>query len=105
MSKKIASLLSASALVLAMAIPAAAAGGKVAPKPLPAPSAQPAPADPAPAPPERHPKIQEALAALRASREDLEHAGHDFGGHRVDAMRAIDEAIKQLETCMKYDNK
>lgn len=100
MSKKIASVLSASALVLALALPAAAASGKALAK-SPSPAAKPAAA--APAPPERHPKIREALAALHASREDLEHAAHDFGGHRVEAMHAIDEAIKQLEICLKYD--
>jgi hypothetical protein len=97
--RKIASLFSAAALTLALALPAAAANGAPAAKPSPA--AKPAPA--APVPPERHPKIHEALSALRVSREDLEHAAHDFGGHRVEAMRAIDEAIKQLEICLKYD--
>jgi hypothetical protein len=86
------------AAVLAMALPAAAANGAPAVKPAP-----PTAAKAAPAPPERHPKIREALSALRASREDLEHAAHDFGGHRVDAIHAIDEAIKQLEICLKYD--
>jgi hypothetical protein len=95
--RTIASFFSAAVLVAAMALPAAAANG--APKPTPTPAAKPAP----PAPPERHPKIREAIASLRASREDLEHAAHDFGGHRVDAMHAIDEAIKQLEICLKYD--
>jgi hypothetical protein len=97
--RKIASLCSAAVLVAAMALPAAAANG--APKPTPIPAAKPTAA--APVPPERHPKIREALASLRASREDLEHAAHDFGGHRVDAIHAIDEAIKQLEICLKYD--
>jgi hypothetical protein len=99
--RKIASLFSAAVLVAAMALPAAAANGAPAAKPAPAPAAKPAAA--APVPPERHPKIREAIAALRSSREDLEHAAHDFGGHRVDAIHSIDEAIKQLETCLKYD--
>jgi hypothetical protein len=34
-----------------------------------------------------------------------EHAAHDFGGHRVEAIRATDEAIHQLEECLKYDRK
>jgi hypothetical protein len=33
----------------------------------------------------------------------MEHAAHDFGGHRADALRATDEAIHQLELCLKYD--
>lgn len=93
--RKVASLLSAAVLITGLALPAAAANG--------APAAKPSPAPAVPVPPERHPKIQEALAALRASREDLEHAAHDFGGHRVEAMHAIDEAIHQLEICLKYD--
>lgn len=56
-----------------------------------------------PAPPEAHPQIRAALAALRDSKAHLEHAAHDFGGHRVEAIRAIDEAIRQLEICLKYD--
>jgi hypothetical protein len=51
---------------------------------------------------ERHPKIREAIRALRAARDDLAHAAHDFGGHRDDAVRDCDRAIDQLETCLKY---
>ena len=54
-------------------------------------------------PPERHPEIREAIASLRRAKEHLEHAAHDFGGHRVEAIRATDEAIRQLEICLKYD--
>ncbi|MFZ3210121.1 MAG: hypothetical protein WA188_01270 [Terriglobales bacterium] len=54
-------------------------------------------------PPERHPEIREAIAALRRAREHMEHAAHDFGGHRVEAIRATDDAIHQLEICLKYD--
>ena len=97
--RTIASLFSAAVLVAAIALPATAASS--APKPAPAPAAK--PAAPAPVPPEEHPKIREAIAALRAAREDLEHAAHDFGGHRVDAIHEVDEAIKQLEICLKYD--
>jgi len=53
--------------------------------------------------PPDHPEIREALGALRHAREHLEHAAHDFGGHRVEALRATDEAIHQLEICLKYD--
>lgn len=97
--KKVASSMPALALVLSMAMPAAAANAK--PAPNPAPSAKPAAA--APVPPEKHPQIREAMAALRNSKEHLEHAAHDFGGHRVEAIHAIDEAIHQLEICMQYD--
>ena len=52
---------------------------------------------------ERHPEIHRAIAALRAARGHLQEASHDFGGHKADAIRATDEAIRQLEICLKYD--
>jgi len=51
---------------------------------------------------QRHPEIEDALRALHHAREHLEHAAHDFGGHRVEAIRAIDEADRQLRICMQY---
>jgi hypothetical protein len=50
----------------------------------------------------RHPEIEDALHALHAAKDHLAHASHDFGGHRVDAIRAIDEADRQLRICMGY---
>ena len=50
----------------------------------------------------KHPQIEAALRALANAKEHLEHAAHDFGGHRVDAIRAIDEADRQLRICMQY---
>ena len=68
------------------------------------PAASALPATPAAATPaEPHPQIREALAALRRAKEHMEHAAHDFGGHRVEALKATDEAIRQLEVCLKYD--
>ncbi len=62
------------------------------------------PATPASATPaEPHPQIREALGALRRAKEHMEHAAHAFGGHRVEALRATDEAIRQLELCLKFD--
>ena len=52
---------------------------------------------------ERHPEIHRAIAALRSARGHLQEAAHDLGGHRTDALRATDEAIHQLEICLKYD--
>jgi hypothetical protein len=52
---------------------------------------------------EPHPEIREAIAALRRAKEHMEHAAHDFGGHRAEAIRATDAAIHQLEDCLKYD--
>ncbi|MGH9529108.1 MAG: hypothetical protein ACRD2S_04230 [Terriglobales bacterium] len=52
---------------------------------------------------ERHPEIHRAIEALRNARAHLQEAAHDFGGHKADAIRATDEAIRQLEICMRYD--
>lgn len=73
--------------------------------PVAAPAAPPAPKAAAAATPaaEPHPEIREAIAALRRARDHMQHAAHDFGGHRVEALRATDEAIHQLEICLKYD--
>jgi hypothetical protein len=52
---------------------------------------------------ERHPYIRAALRELRAAKKELKAAAHDFGGHRVDAINAVDEAIKQLEIALQFD--
>jgi Spy/CpxP family protein refolding chaperone len=98
MKSKAVFLFAAVILVLALAFSAAAPAAPNA-KALPAPGPQPAAASPAP----DHPEIHEAIAALRHAREHLEHARHDFGGHRAEAIRATDEAIHQLEICLKFD--
>jgi len=50
----------------------------------------------------RHPQIEAALSALHNAKDHLQHAAHDFGGHREDAIRAIDEADRQLRLCLGY---
>lgn len=68
------------------------------------PAASALPATPAAATPaEPHPQIRQAIAALRRAKEHMEHAAHDFGGHRVEALEATNKAIEQLEICLKYD--
>ncbi len=52
---------------------------------------------------ERHPEIRAAIESLHNAKEHLEHAAHDFHGHRVDAIHAIDEAERQLRLCMEAD--
>ena len=54
---------------------------------------------------ERHPKIRQAIHALEQAKDDLQHADHDFGGHRADALRECDEAIRQLKLALQYDKK
>jgi hypothetical protein len=64
------------------------------------PAAASQPASPA-AMPEPHLEIRGAIASLRRAKARLEHAAHDFDGHRVEAIKATDEAIRQLQDCPK----
>jgi hypothetical protein len=54
---------------------------------------------------EPHPHINGAITELQEARKELQTAAHDFGGHRLDAIRAIDNAIKQLRLAEKFDPK
>jgi hypothetical protein len=49
-----------------------------------------------------HPRIAAAIAALRDARDYMQKAPHDFGGHRVEAIRASDDAIRQLNLALGY---
>lgn len=49
-----------------------------------------------------HPRIAAAIAALRDARAYMVEAPHDFGGHKADAVRATDEAIRQLNLAFAY---
>jgi hypothetical protein len=50
---------------------------------------------------EPHPEIRAALEALHSAKQDLEAAAHDFHGHRVAALKHVDEAIGEAEVCMR----
>lgn len=52
---------------------------------------------------EHHPEIRSALHALEVARHRMEHASHDFGGHREAALRACDAAIEQLRLALEFD--
>ena len=52
---------------------------------------------------ERHPEIRRAINALERAKDYMQHAAHDFGGHRVEAIRECDEAIRQLREALRYD--
>ena len=49
-----------------------------------------------------HPRLTHAIEALRDARAYLQEAPHDFAGHRAEAIRATDEAIKQIELARGY---
>jgi len=95
MKRFILSPLALVALVAALTFPAAAPAAPPAPKPVPG--------HPAAAAPEPHAEIRAAIASLRRARQHMQDAAHDFGGHRVEALKATDEAIRQLEVCLQYD--
>ncbi|MDR3699862.1 MAG: hypothetical protein P4L56_09530 [Candidatus Sulfopaludibacter sp.] len=54
--------------------------------------------------PERamHPRIAAAITALKDARAYMAEAPHDFGGHKVEAIRATDDAIRQLNFALAY---
>lgn len=54
---------------------------------------------------EHHPHIRSAINELEEAKRDLQSAAHDFGGHRVEAIKACDEAIRQLRLALQYDKK
>lgn len=54
---------------------------------------------------ERHPHIRAAIRELEQAKHELQTANHDFGGHREDAVKACDEAIRQLQQALQYDKK
>jgi hypothetical protein len=49
-----------------------------------------------------HPRIVAAIKELEGAIEELKKAPHDFGGHRDDAIKACEEARKQLHEALKY---
>jgi hypothetical protein len=49
-----------------------------------------------------HPRLVAAITALKDARTYLSEAPHDFGGHKAAAIRATDDAIKQLNLALQY---
>ena len=54
---------------------------------------------------DRFPEIHKAMRKLREAKEDLQKAAKDFGGHKVKAIQAIDEALAELKAAMDFDKK
>jgi hypothetical protein len=54
---------------------------------------------------ERHPEIQAAIRHLQQAKNNLEHANHDFGGHRVKAIEHVNQALEELNQALNYDKK
>ena len=49
------------------------------------------------------PHMQAALEHLRAAKEELAKADEDKGGHRVKALRLVNDAIGQVEKGIEFD--
>jgi hypothetical protein len=52
---------------------------------------------------ERHPMIHRAINQLELAKTELKEAAHDFHGHRVEALEAIDRALNQLKAALACD--
>lgn len=48
-------------------------------------------------------ELRMAMASLERARRELERAGHDFGGHKGDAMKATDAALHELRLASGLD--
>ena len=62
-------------------------------------------AEPARAGGEPHPRIYTAINALGAAEGDLQNAAHDYCGHRVAALGAVQNALAQLKLAIQCDKK
>ena len=54
---------------------------------------------------ERHPRIAQAIDALRGAQEYMRDAAHDFCGHKQAAMRDTDRAMRQLQAALACDRR
>jgi hypothetical protein len=52
------------------------------------------------APPPEFPHTRAAANELREAKNELEHAAHDFRGHRADAVRATDAALREINAAI-----
>jgi F0F1-type ATP synthase membrane subunit b/b' len=59
----------------------------------------------APAAEERHPNIRAAIDALEHAKTDLQNAAHDYHGHRVEALEAVNHALEQLRLALDCDRR
>jgi hypothetical protein len=53
---------------------------------------------------ERQPHMAQAIVALREARRQLHEAKHDKGGHRVQAIQLIQQALLQLREGIQFAN-
>ncbi len=53
---------------------------------------------------DKQPNMEAALVRLKEAKEALERATHDKGGHRMKAIQLINEASKEVQAGIDYDN-
>jgi outer membrane protein TolC len=53
--------------------------------------------------PDNHPKIREAIVSLEAAKAELEQANGDFGGHKTEAIEAVNNALKRLRLALQFE--
>jgi L-lactate utilization protein LutB len=49
----------------------------------------------------RHPHLVAALGEMKEARNEVREAKHDFDGHRDKTLRALDEAIEQVDKALR----
>ena len=54
---------------------------------------------------EHHPEIAAAMNHLREAKQNLEHAARDFGGHRANALKHVNEALEECRLALEFDKK
>ncbi|MDT5270992.1 MAG: hypothetical protein QOH49_3178 [Acidobacteriota bacterium] len=53
--------------------------------------------------PDKHPKMREAIVSLEAAKAELEQAHGDFGGHKTEAIEAVNNALKRLRLALQFE--
>jgi hypothetical protein len=51
-----------------------------------------------------HEEIDAAMAKLGEARGHLDRGGHEFGGHRVRAIKAVDRALAECRAAVDFAN-
>ena len=50
------------------------------------------------------PNMEAALASLQQAKDSLQRANADKGGHRINAIKAVDAAIAQVKAGIAFDS-
>jgi hypothetical protein len=49
-----------------------------------------------------HPRIANAIREIESAIDYMEHAPHDFGGHKAAAIRASRDAVRELRAALAF---